>query len=73
MLQDVSATLVEYPPCPALHIHFSTQRNEMFAQCHKASKYLNRTTLFFFGLREAASSFSNAGRSPFSKDNDENG
>lgn len=20
----------------------------MFAQCHKASKYLNRTTLFFF-------------------------
>ena len=60
--------------CPALHIHFSTQRNEMFAQCHKASKYLNHTTLLlFFCPREAASSFPNAGRSPFSKDNDENG
>ena len=33
--------------CPALHIHFQTQRNEMIDQCHKASKYLSCTTLFF--------------------------
>ena len=45
----------------------------MFAQYHKTNKYLSCTTIFFFGSREAASSFPNAGRSPFSKDNDENG
>ena len=76
MLQDVSrATLVEYP----LHVQHCTYifRLREMKCLLSVTKLVNIWTTqhfyFFFCPREAASSFPNAGRSPFSKDNDENG